>query len=209
MAKQAVRGTDIYVVEDDADVRRVLTLLLSRAGYHVGCFADGPSLLDGIRWKLPACILLDIYLPGLSGIEILERLRDNGIPAPVVVVSGNQDIRKVVEALKLGALDYVEKPFSGEELLMRVEAAIRVSSTTEEPLEIPTHLPGSGKLTRREREVLEHTVQGKSARQSAAALGLSPRTIESHRAKLLRKTGARNLPELVLKVVTARPKGSD
>jgi FixJ family two-component response regulator len=159
--------------------------------------------MDAIHLKPPACILLDIFLPGLSGIQILERLRNKGTVAPTVVVSGNREISRVVEALRLGAVDYVEKPFSGEDLLARVEEAIRTSSTTEEAPEIPASLPGSGKLTRREREVLEHTVLGKSAKQIAVALRLSSRTVEDHRANLLRKAGARNLPELVLKVMTA------
>ncbi|WP_298106410.1 response regulator [Bradyrhizobium sp.] len=202
MTGQAFGEPYIYVVEDDIDVRRALSLILARAGYHVSCFADGLSLMDALHAKSAACILLDICLPGPSGIDILERLKDKGVVAPVVIVSGNQDIKTAVDAIKLGAVDYIEKPFSGEDVLARVEAAIRASSDPKQAHTIPSTFPGSGSLTRREREVLEHTASGQSAKQIAISLGLSPRTIEDHRANLLRKVGARNAAELILRVMS-------
>jgi FixJ family two-component response regulator len=201
MAGPNFSQSDIYVVEDDIEVRRALLLILSRAGYRVTCFADGLSLIDALRSKPPACILLDIYLPGVSGIEILEGLRGKGYHTPVIVVSGNKCIGTAVEVLKLGAVDYIEKPFGGEDLLARVEHAIRGLTTPKSAPAIPSVFPGSGLLSQREREVLQLSALGASAKEIGKVLGLSPRTIEDHRATLLRKMGARNLAEVILRAL--------
>lgn len=201
MAEDDLGQPDVYIVEDDVEVRRTLLLILSRAGYRVSCFADGWALMDALRFKHPACIILDIYLPGISGLEILERLKGKGSLAPVIIVSGNKSITTAVEILKLGAVDYIEKPFGAADLLARVARAISTFLTPDPAHRIPSVFPKSQLLSKREREVLQHSALGASAKEIGKRLGLSPRTIEDHRAKLIRKLGVRNLAEAVLKAM--------
>lgn len=196
-------STWIYIVEDDLEVRQSLSFTLSRAGYQMSCFEDGPSLIDATLTIVPACILLDIRLPGASGLHILQTLRERGDLAPVIMVSGVKEIETAVEALKLGAVDYIEKPFSVADLLARVHGAISAFSASNEAPRFPSNFPGHELLSRRELEVLNHAAKGASAKEIAIALKLSPRTVEDYRASLLRKMSARNIPELMLRIMTA------
>jgi FixJ family two-component response regulator len=199
----AVSRAEIYVVDDDIEIRQILALTLSEAGYDVTCFADGPSLMSATRAKAPACILLDIGLPGPSGLQILEKLRNRGDLTPIIIVSGANDIRTAVEAFKKGAIDYVEKPFSGSDLLARVEEAISTTSGAREAPKLPSNFPGCELLSQREWEILERCAVGASTREIAKLLALSPRTVEEYRTRLLRKLGARNIAEVMRKVLSA------
>src|SRR5579871_5245850 len=114
----------IFVVDDDAGVRQLLSVLFSREGFAVVCFADGGSLMAALRTQTPACILLDVYLPDKSGLEILKDLNTRGYAAPVFIMSGKGDIAKAVEAIKNGALDFIEKPFRGKDVVASVLEAI-------------------------------------------------------------------------------------
>src|SRR4029077_14648002 len=121
--KPAPRG-EIFVVDDDPAVRETLSLVLSAGGYHVICFADGAALLAVARSRTPACMLLDVHIPGKSGLDILKELRGEGYPAPVCISSGQSDIAAAVSAIKSGALDLIEQPFRGNEIVARLEEAI-------------------------------------------------------------------------------------
>jgi len=209
--KPASRG-EIYVVDDDPAVRDTLSMVLSAAGYQVICFADGAALLSVARNRTPAAILLDVHIPGKSGLDILKELHGEDYPAPIFMISGQGDIAMAVSAIKNGALDFIEKPFRGSEIVSRLEEAIEAYARRQAqnvPASIATvHFPGREPLTRREREVLAQFTVGASNKEAGRTLGISPRTIEDHRANIMKKLGARNAADLVRIVMTAQQRVS-
>jgi FixJ family two-component response regulator len=204
--KSASRG-EIFVVDDDPAVRDTLSMVLTAAGYQVICFADGAALLSVARTRTPACILLDVHIPGKSGLDILRELHGEEYPAPIFMISGQGDIAMAVSAIKNGALDFIEKPFRGSEIVSRLDEAIKAFTKRQaesSASRIATlHFPGREPLTRREREVLEQFTSGASNKEAGRHLGISPRTIEDHRANIMKKLGARNAADLVRIVMTA------
>jgi two-component system, LuxR family, response regulator FixJ len=195
---------EIFVLEDERGVRDMVSLLLSNAGYEVICFAEGSGFLAAARQRVPACILLDVFVPGKSGIEVLKELHAKQYPAPVMVMSGQGDIGTAVTAMKLGACDFIEKPFQGRELLDRIARALHSFVRQEEsPAGMcPLQLPGAEPLTPRERDVLQQFVAGASNKEAARALGISHRTVEDHRLRIMKKFGAKNYADLIRKVMT-------
>jgi FixJ family two-component response regulator len=209
--KPASRG-EIFVVDDDAAVRDTLSMVLSATGYQVICFADGAALLSVARNRTPAAILLDVHIPGKSGFDILKELHGEDYPAPIFMISGQGDIAMAVSAIKNGALDFIEKPFRGSEIVARLEDAIGAYARRQAqsvPSSVATlHFPGREPLTRREREVLAQFTTGASNKEAGRTLGISPRTIEDHRANIMKKLGARNAADLVRIVMTAQQRVS-
>jgi len=207
--KPASRG-EIFVVDDDPAVRETLSMVLSAAGYEVICFADGAALLAVARNRTPACILLDVHIPGKSGLDILKELHGEDYPAPIFMISGQGDITMAVSAIKSGALDFIEKPFRGTEIVARLNEAIGAYARRHaQNSSIATlHFPVREPLTRREREVLEQFTSGASNKEAGRTLGISPRTIEDHRANIMKKLGARNAADLVRIVMTAQQRAS-
>ena len=205
MSDKPVGRGEIFVVDDDPAVRDTLSMVLTGGGYQVICFADGAALLAVARSRTPAAILLDVHIPGKSGLDILRELHGEDYPAPIFMISGKGDIAMAVSAIKNGALDFIEKPFRGSELVARLNEAIdayvrrKNSGSKIESL----HFPGREPLTRREREVLEQFTAGASNKEAGRSLGISPRTIEDHRANIMKKLGARNAADLVRIVMTA------
>lgn len=183
-------------------------MVLSAAGYKVICFADGAALLSVARTRTPACILLDVHIPGKSGLDILRELHGEDYPAPIFMISGQGDIAMAVSAIKNGALDFIEKPFRGSEIVNRLNEAIdaytRRQAENSASRVASLHFPGREPLTRREREVLEQFTSGASNKEAGRQLGISPRTIEDHRANIMKKLGARNAADLVRIVMTAQ-----
>jgi FixJ family two-component response regulator len=198
---------EIFVVDDDPAVRDTLSIVLSAAGYEVICFADGAALLAVARTRTPACILLDVHIPGKSGLDILKELHGEDYPAPIFMISGQGDIAMAVSAIKNGALDFIEKPFRGTEIVARLNEAISAFARRQKEHATPEigslHFPGREPLTRREREVLEQFAAGASNKEAGRTLGISPRTIEDHRANIMKKLGARNAADLIRIVMTA------
>jgi FixJ family two-component response regulator len=193
--------SEILVLEDDRGVRETLSTLLTKAGYEVVCFADSKTFLASARTRIPACMLLDIFVQGRSGLEVLEELHRDKYPAPVIMISGRGDVAMAVSAMKFGAFDFIEKPFQGGELLARVTAAIefhaeRQRQETSFPLRT-LYLPGAAPLSKREREVLEQLISGASTKEIARVLGISPRTVDDHRSHIMEKVGARNFADLI------------
>ena len=208
MAEKVLSRGEIFVVDDDPAVRDTLSLVLSAGGYQVICFADGAALLAVARMRTPTCILLDVHIPGRSGLDILKELHGEDYPAPIFMISGQGDITMAVSAIKGGALDFIEKPFRGSEIVARLNEAIaaytRRRADSDAASRIATlHFPGREPLTRREREVLEQFTAGASNKEAGRHLGISPRTIEDHRANIMKKLGARNAADLVRIVMTA------
>jgi FixJ family two-component response regulator len=186
-------------------------LVLTAGGYQVICFADGAALLSVARTRTPSCILLDVHIPGKSGLDILKELHGEEYPAPIFMISGQGDIAMAVSAIKSGALDFIEKPFRGSEIVARLDEAIEAYARRQAEnaaSRIATlHFPGREPLTRREREVLEQFTSGASNKEAGRHLGISPRTIEDHRANIMKKLGARNAADLVRIVMTTQRQG--
>ncbi|HEY3793973.1 MAG TPA: response regulator [Bradyrhizobium sp.] len=206
MAENPPSRGEIFVVDDDPAVRETLSLVLSAGGYQVICFADGAALLAVARSRTPACILLDVHIPGKSGLDILRELRGEDYPAPIFMISGQGDISMAVSAIKNGALDFIEKPFRGSEIVARLDEAIDAYARRQGHASkaASLHFPGREPLTRREREVLEQFASGSSNKEAGRQLGISPRTIEDHRANIMKKLGARNAADLIRIVLTAQ-----
>jgi FixJ family two-component response regulator len=213
MAEKAASRGEIFVVDDDPAVRDTLSMVLSAGGYEVICFADGAALLAVARGRTPSAILLDVHIPGKSGLDILRELHGEDYPAPIFMISGQGDIAMAVSAIKNGALDFIEKPFRGSEIVARLDEAIgayaRRQTQNAAFSNIATlHFPGREPLTRREREVLEQFTTGASNKEAGRTLGISPRTIEDHRANIMKKLGAKNAADLVRIVMTAQQRAS-
>ena len=205
----AVNGSDreIFVVDDDPTARESIATLLAEAGFRVTMFADGGAVIDEARTRVPACIILDLHMPGGSGLDILAKLDARHYAAPMLVVSGRSDIPCVVEAIKRGAFDYIEKHRAGEDLVARVREA--VDAVAQRPPDYaawdpvrPT-FPGAATLTPREHEVLAQIVGSASNKEAAARLGISRRTVEIHRAHIMQKLGAKNSVDL-MRIVMSR-----
>jgi FixJ family two-component response regulator len=192
---------EIFIVDDDPAVRDALSVVFSLEGYHVSGYADGNSFLSAARARPPACIILDVHMPGRSGLDILKELNAQNYGAPIFIISGQGDIPMAVEAIKSGALDFIEKPFDADTVVARVRDAIaawaRRGTTTETNEFLAASFPGRDLLTPREREVLEQIAAGASNKEAGRLLGISPRTIEVHRARIMEKLGAKNAADLV------------
>ena len=201
MTEKPLSRGEIFVVDDDPAVRETLSMVLSAGGYQVICFADGAALLAVARGRTPACILLDVNIPGASGLDILKELHGEDYPAPIFMISGQGDIAIAVSAIKNGALDFIEKPFRGSEIVVRLDEAIaayaRRRADDSASRIASLHFPGREPLTRRERDVLEQFISGASNKEAGRHLGISPRTIEDHRANIMKKLGARNAADLI------------
>ena len=197
----AARTGTVFVVDDDPAVRTTLSTVFARAGYEVTCFADGAALVAAARIGTPLCIILDVHIPGKSGLDILKQLNAQDYPVPIFMMSGQGDIAMAVDAIKHGALDFIEKPFRGSDVVARVEAAIEARAQRDagngsiEPQRF--YFPGREPLSRREQDVLGQIVAGASNKEAGRKLGISPRTIEVHRARIMEKLGAKNAADLV------------
>jgi two-component system response regulator FixJ len=191
------RASEIYIVDDDEGMRRALSLLLRSAGFTPYAYASASQFLDECQRLPPACVITDVRLPGMSGVELTRRLKEMGLPHPVVVITGQADVGLAVQAMKAGAVDFLEKPLDDARLL---KAILTAQNTKAAPT--PTGAKSQAVemiagLSSREQDVLRWVVAGKANKVIAQGLGISPRTVEVHRANLMRKLGATNLSELV------------
>jgi two-component system, LuxR family, response regulator FixJ len=194
----------VHVIDDDAAVRHSLEFLLHSAGIAVRTYASGIAFLGGIPELHTGCILTDIRMPALDGIALQRKLTELDVRLPVIMITGHGDVPLAVQALKAGALDFIEKPFDDERLLSAVRNALEVSRCTQaQSLEVGAAAARLAKLTPRERQVLEGLVAGHSNQVIACDLGASPRTIEVHRARVMEKMHVRSLPELTRMVLMA------
>jgi two-component system response regulator FixJ len=194
----------VLIADDDEAVRDSLQILLEAAGYRVRTFASGSEFLTAARPEGEACLVIDVRMPGLGGLEVQERLQAEGVALPVVVITGHGDVPLAVRAMKAGAVDFVEKPFSESAILGAVERALEIGrrhpaagmAAAEAKVRI-------GRLSGRERDVLDRLVAGKPNKVIAYELSISPRTVEIHRARVMEKTGAKSLSELVVMAIAA------
>ena len=191
----------VHVVDDDPDIRVALQLLLSSVAIDAITYASADEFLLRFREMpgRPAVLLLDVRLPGLSGMALLERLRAERSPLPVIMLTGHGDIDMAVRAMKAGATDFLTKPFSSQILLDRIQDLLRRSSELTAPVGGRDEAAARfATLTAREREIFDLIVSGDSNKAVARKLGISIRTVESHRASIMEKMQAKTLVDLVL-----------
>ncbi|HZP67438.1 MAG TPA: response regulator [Rudaea sp.] len=188
----------MFVVDDDTNMRSALTRLLTLAGLAVEPYASGGEFLAAARLDRHGCVLLDVSMPGMNGLEVQAELNERSTELPVIFLTGSADIPIAVAAMREGAIDFIEKPFQNEHLVGRVRQALdehdRLRKSSEELKLVRERLSS---LTPREREVLELVVEGKTSKEIARALGASHRTIEIHRGHLMEKMHAETLADLV------------
>ncbi len=186
----------IHVVEDDQPMRDSLVELLEDAGYAVRAYSRAEELLARDAALEPGCIVSDVRMPGMDGLTLLQRLRTSGSTLPLMLITGHGDVSMAVRAMKAGAMDFLEKPFEADALLSAIDEALRNSSgkVVEDADLAHQRLL---KLTPREQEVFDHLVTGRSNKEIAARMHISPRTVEFHRAHIMEKAGAKGLPDLV------------
>ena len=188
----------VFIVDDDPAIRDGLAELLCAVGFRVEAFASGEAFLAAYSHERRGCLLLDISMPGLSGLQVQTELNARGLDIPVVFLSAHGDIALAVEAMRAGALDFMEKPVSGNTLIKRVNEALHLDRERHRAKVGNEDLLARRKrLTPREREVMALVVAGLSSKAIARELGLSHRTIEVHRTHIMQKMGAQNVPELV------------
>lgn len=191
--------SEVFVVDDDPLIGETLLGLLGAEGYDVTSFLDGDAFLDGLRFRhVPECLLIDVNLPGRNGIELLKALDARHYRAPIIIISGRGDIATAVEAIRNGAFDFIEKPFDQATLVARIHKAIQAwRGVVQEDRVVAHEFYGRERLTVRERDVLERIARGASNKETGGELGISPRTVEVHRARIMEKLGAKNAADLM------------
>jgi two-component system, LuxR family, response regulator FixJ len=189
----------VFVVDDDPAVRKALRWLIESVGLRVEAFATAQEFLDANGdLDRPGCLVLDIRMPGISGLELQKKLGEQQISLPVIVITGHADVPMAVQALKGGAIDFLEKPVSEQMLVDRIHQALERDAQARLARARRSAVEGKlARLTPREREVFELVVAGKSNKAIAGILGVTSKTVEAHRAQLMRKMQADNLADLV------------
>jgi two-component system response regulator FixJ len=188
----------VYVVDDDEGIRHSLALLIGAIGLKVRVFSDAASFLDTFDPTLRGCIVADLKMPGLNGLEMQERLNAVNCRMPIIFLSGHGDVPAAVRALRHGAVDFLEKPFNPKLLLERIEQAIETDAQLSAVAEKTAEIAGRvSSLTAREREIMSLVADGKSSKVIALDLGISERTVELHRSRIMKKMSARSVADLV------------
>lgn len=194
----------VFVVDDDEAVRDSLSLLIRSVGLEVESYESAAAFLEDLDSERPGCLVLDVRMPGMSGLELQDRLLQQGTALPVIFITGHGDVPMAVRAMRAGAVDFIEKPFNDQDLLDRIQLALKRQAEERESLEERQQIDRRlGRLTPREAEVMELLVAGSANKQIAARLGLSQRTVEIHRANIMRKMEADSLADLVRMAIVA------
>lgn len=188
----------VFIVDDDEAVRDSLQWLLETEGYQVRCFADPEDFLSAVQWPQAAVLLLDIRMPGLSGLEVQKILKDRGIPIPTVFITGHGDVTLAVETMKAGALDFLEKPFDDTKIKSLIGQHMALARELALSFKLDEHINRLySKLTTRELQVLERIVSGRLNKQIADDLNISIKTVEAHRANIMDKLQVTTVADLL------------
>jgi two-component system response regulator FixJ len=188
----------VHVVDDDEAIRQSVGFMLRKAGYTVETYVAGTSFLKAVSRDTPGCVLLDIRMPELDGLEVQARLSQQGIAIPVIMLTGHGDVALAVRAIKAGAIEFLEKPFERAALLEAIDAALdQAARTGREQVATAEAIVRLAALTARERDVLDGMVQGRPNKLIAFNLGIATRTVEVHRANLMEKLSARSLSDVL------------
>lgn len=194
----------VHVVDDDEAVRESLQMLLEAVGFTTCSFSSGREFLDGLGRGETGCVLLDVQMPDMSGLQIQEKLTEMGLPLPVIIMTGHGDVPLAVRAMKAGAFDFLEKPVLDDVLLDSVRSALAFGKRSrKEQIPVEQVKTKIAQLTPREREVFDQLVIGRPNKLIAYHLGISARTVEIHRARVMQKVQAGSLSELVRMAVAA------
>jgi len=200
----------VYVVDDDESVRRALTSLLQEVNIPVSTFPSAEAFLQAVGADNRGCLLLDVRMPGMSGLQLQQVLRERAITLPTIILTGHADVPMAVSAMSAGAAGFVEKPFNPQELLDRIQhclaADVRQAAFQAQVRDATERLE---RLSEREREVLHEVVQGRPSKLIASALGISEKTVDVHRSNVMRKTGTRSIAELVQMWLLVHPPAGD
>ncbi len=192
----------VFIVDDDEAVRNSLRLLVKSVGLTATALASAQEFLASYDPLQPGCLVLDVRMPGMSGLELQQRLNLRGAVIPVIFITGHGDVPMAVEAMQQGAFDFLQKPFRDQDLMDRIQRALEKDRANRAELGERSHIREQHEtLTPREREVLAMVASGKANKAMAADLGLSQRTIEIHRARVMEKMGASSLAQLVRMVL--------
>jgi two-component system response regulator FixJ len=187
----------VYVIDDDPAIRDAISLLLKAEGMEVHAYSSASDFLGAIQNHSNGCVVADVRLPGISGIELVSVIKERGFSIPVVIITGHGDVGLAVKAMKLGACDFIEKPFHDDALIEAVRAAIKRADSEGRNTEVLEFTKRFETLSARENEVLERIAAGETNKVIAHQRGISVRTVEVHRANVIAKTGAKNLAALV------------
>jgi two-component system, LuxR family, response regulator FixJ len=203
------RPPQVFVVDDDEPVRDAIGMLLETVGVPFQSFATAQAFLDAYDRSCRGCLVLDIRMPGMSGLELQQRLLEMKAPIPIVFITGHGDVPMAVEAMKRGAVDFIRKPFKDDELLERIQEALGIDADQRAEFDAAEDLHSRiASLTPREREVFERVARGQANKVVAIELGISERTVEIHRSQVMHKAGARSLADLVrMKLIVDRMYG--
>ena len=194
----------VYVVDDDASIRDSLALMLGLGGYATRLFADAESFLVAFDPAWSGCVVADLRLPGMSGVGLQSRVRSRGSTIPFVIITAHGDVPAARAAFRAQAVDFIEKPFDEAQLRAAIDTAFALERRRIDAAQMRrADLEKLARLTEREREVLDQAVKGLHAKEIAAVLGISPRTVEVHRTRIMEKLEVRNIAELVRFAVAA------
>jgi FixJ family two-component response regulator len=205
-------ASTVYLVDDDPAVRTGITRLLAAAGFAVVAFESSEAFLDGHDLAAPGCVVLDVAMRGLSGLELQQALADRGSERPIVFLTGHADVPMSVQAMKAGAVDFLTKPVEAEQLVSAIHLALERDSRAREARnerDMVEHRLAT--LTSREREVLRHVIAGRLNKQIAADLGTAEKTVKVHRGRIMTKLAVRSVAELVrmTELVGLSPAGTE
>ncbi|UWU75619.1 response regulator FixJ [Bradyrhizobium huanghuaihaiense] len=196
-------GRRILVIDDDAAMRDSLAFLLDVNGFYVATYETATAFLNDVASGPVDCIVSDIHMPGMSGLELVRNVKADRVDCPVVLITGHGDVSLAVEAMKAGAVDFIEKPFKEEVLLRAINSALKARPTKPADAAKLQAEARLADLSSRERDVLQGLLAGKINKVIAHDLGISPRTVEVYRANLMAKTNVRSMSELMRIAITA------